>query len=258
MAGRRPREIWADVVTEGERRLGRRSSGLVATGFAGGVDVMLGVVALAVTTAALETTMPRQAAHVVASLSFGIGFALVTVGRAELFTENFLIPVAAVHARRSPIAALLRLWVVTLVVNFAGLAVFAALFSVRGVLTRASLQAAGTLAAPLAHRGFAAALVSAMAAGAAMTLFTWVAAAADSAGARVGAAFIIGFMLAAPSLNHAVVGFGELIFALFAGTAGYDYGDLARNTVLAILGNLIGGLGFVFTTRLAQVRGEPE
>jgi hypothetical protein len=39
----------------------------------GGADVMLGVVALAVTTAALETTMPRQAAHVVASLTFGIG-----------------------------------------------------------------------------------------------------------------------------------------------------------------------------------------
>jgi hypothetical protein len=43
------------------------------------------------------------------------------------------------------------------------------------------------------------------------------------------ASLIIGFVLAAPSLNHAVVGFGEVIFGIFAGTAESDWGDLVRN-----------------------------
>ena len=34
----------------------------------------------------------RRCAHVIASVTFGIGFAFITLGRAELFTENFLLP----------------------------------------------------------------------------------------------------------------------------------------------------------------------
>ncbi|MFZ1993445.1 MAG: hypothetical protein WAU75_04995, partial [Solirubrobacteraceae bacterium] len=33
--------------------------------------------------------------------------------------------------------------------------------------------------------------------------------------------------------------------------------DLVRNVSIAILGNLIGGVGLVFATRLAQVKGDP-
>jgi hypothetical protein len=64
-------------------------------------------------------------------------------------------------------------------------------------------------------------------------------------------------VLAAPSLNHAIVGFGELIFGLFAGTTDADYADLARIVGIAIVGNLVGGVGLVFTTRITQVHGEP-
>jgi hypothetical protein len=79
----------------------------------------------------------------------------------------------------------------------------------------------------------------------------------EDAIARVVLALLVGFVLGVPSLNHAVVSFGELLFALFAGTAPFGYGDLARNFGLAVRGNLIGGVGIVFATRLAQVRGEP-
>jgi formate/nitrite transporter FocA (FNT family) len=74
----------------------------------------------------------------------------------------------------------------------------------------------------------------------------------------VAASFVIGFVLAAPSLNHAIVGFGEMCFGLIAGTAHSSFGDMCRIVGLAIAGNLIGGVGLVFTTRLAQVRAEPD
>lgn len=103
-----------------------------------------------------------------------------------------------------------------------------------------------------------ASLISAIAAGTIMTLFTWVATASDGATARILAALIVGFVLAAPTLNHAVVGFAEMSLGIFAGTASSGWGDLARTVGLGIAGNLLGGVGLVFSTRLAQVRGEPR
>ena len=81
--------------------------------------------------------------------------------------------------------------------------------------------------------------------------------ATQSASARILAALLIGFLLAAPTLNHAVVGFGEMFLALVAGTTHASWLDLVRNVSIAILGNLIGGVGLVFATRLAQVGGNP-
>ena len=257
MSGRRPDEVWEESLDEGERRLGRGSAALAATGFAGGVDVFFGILALAVTAGALDAALPEETAHVIASLTFGIGFAFITIGRAELFTENFLIPVGAVFSGRAPVSSLLRMWGITLVVNFVGLFLFAAIFAVDDVLEPATREAAGKLADTLGTRENGAAFLSAIAAGTIMTLFTWVAAAAEGPSGRIIASLIVGFILAAPSLNHAVVGFGEMAFGLLAGTAEVGWGDLVRNTAIAIAGNMIGGIGLVFTTRLAQVRGEP-
>jgi formate/nitrite transporter FocA (FNT family) len=257
MSGRDPAEIWESSLDEGERRLERHWTGLAATGFAGGIDVFFSVLVLAIVSGGLHEVLPEQSAHVIASLTFGVGFVFITLGRAELFTENFLVPVGAVWAGRARIGALVRMWLLTMAFNFAGLALFAAMFAVSGVVKPQTLEAAGTLADTLAQRSTLAAFLSAVGAGTIMTLFTWVATAAETGGARVAASLVIGFVLAVPSLNHAVVGFGELCFGLIAGTANATVGDLCRIVGVAIVGNLAGGVGLVFTTRLAQVRAEP-
>jgi formate-nitrite transporter family protein len=253
-----PAEIWETGLGEGQRRLKRGWSGLAATGFAGGADVFFSIIALAVTAAGLAEVMPEAPAHVIASLTFGIGFAFITLGRAELFTENFLLPVGAVWAGRARLADLVRMWALTMAFNFLGLALFSALFSISGVVEPSVLATAGTMADTLGDRSVLAAFASAIAAGTVMTLFTWVVAAAESASARVIASLLVGFILAAPTLNHAVVGFGEMIFGLIAGTAHSGWTDLVRTVAIAIVGNMIGGVGIVFGTRLAQVRAEPS
>jgi formate-nitrite transporter family protein len=258
MSGRSPEEIWETSLDEGERRLSRHWTGLAATGFAGGVDVFFSILMLAVLSGALHQVLPEQTAHAIASTSFGIGFVFITLGRAELFTENFLVPVGAVWARRARMVVLVRMWLLTMMANFAGLALLAAIFAVTGVVKPETLEAAGTMADTLAERSTVAAFMSAIAAGTIMTLFTWVVSAAESPSARVVASLVIGFVLAVPSLNHAVVGFGELSFGLIAGTTDAGFGDLLRIVGVAIVGNLIGGVGLVFTTRLAQVRAEPD
>jgi len=229
VSGRSPAEIWEDVLEEGERRLGRGSGALVATGLLGGVDVMFGVLALVVSTAALSTVMPAQTAHVLGSLTFGLALVFLTVGRSELFTENFLIPVSSVYAGRNTIWALLRLWSITLAANLVGLLLMALVFSPHGVLEPATLKAAGKVGEAYTSRGVVAALLSAVAAGALMTLFTWFASAAESDVTRLFLGLIAGFLLVAPSLNHAVVSFGEIVFGIIAGTSKSNVGDLLGN-----------------------------
>src|SRR3954467_13528808 len=101
VSGAPPEDIWEDALDEGERRLDRRLPGLAASSFAGGADVLFGLVALFVTSSALQAVMPETTAHMLASSVFGIALVLITLGRAELFTENFLIPVGSVFAGRS-------------------------------------------------------------------------------------------------------------------------------------------------------------
>jgi len=201
--------------------------------------------------------VPQATAHLIGSLTFGLALVFITIGRSELFTENFLIPVSTVYAGRCSFKALARLWSITLVGNLVGLLLMALVFAPHGVLPKNGLKVAGTISDTYTTRAVLPALLSAVAAGALMTLFTWSAAAAESDVTRVFLGLIVGFLLVAPSLNHAVVGFGEIAFGMIAGTATATVGDLARNFGLAIVGNVIGGIALVTATRLVQVRGEP-
>ncbi|MDQ3850822.1 MAG: formate/nitrite transporter family protein [Actinomycetota bacterium] len=259
MTGRDPDEIWEESVDEGDRRLSRGTLALGATGLIGGVDVMFGVLALTGVSGALAVSLPEQIAHLIGSLAFGIGFVFVVVGRSELFTENFLVPVATVLRGRAEPTALLRLWSVTMVANLVGLFVLAAAFTRAGAVPPETLKAAGKAADTLAERDVVAALISAVVAGLIMTLFTWLTHAVERDSSRILIALLLGFLIALPSLNHAVVGFGEMAFGILGGTSDKaTWSDLAQNFPIAVVGNLIGGLGFVTLSRVLQVRGEPE
>jgi formate/nitrite transporter FocA (FNT family) len=257
VSGRSPTQIWEDALDEGERRLERTPVSIAVTGVIGGAEVMFGVIALVVTTAALSAVMPDQTAHLLGSLTFGLALVFITIGRAELFTENFLIPVGSVYAGRSSGMALARLWLFTLAGNLAGLLLMAVIVAPHGVLPPESLKAAGKISDTYTTRAVVPALLSAVAGGALMTLLTWLAAATEDDTTRALLGLLVGFVLVAPSLNHAVVGFGEISFALIAGTATGTVGDLARNFGLAVAGNLIGGVALVTAARVVQVRGEP-
>jgi formate/nitrite transporter FocA (FNT family) len=250
--GREPHDIWRASLADGQVRLARPVPVLAATGLLGGFHVTVGLLALVSTTGALAGAVPAGAAHILGSLTFGIGFVLLTVGRSELFTENFLIPVAAAlggHCRKRAVA---RLWAITLVLNLAGIATFVGLGAVPGVLEPEALRAAGALADTLTERGLPAAAASAVLAGAIITTFTWLAEAAESDLTRVVIALLVGFALLAPSANHSMVGFGEVLFGLLADTTSAGWTDLLRNTLVAIVGNVAGGVLLIAFVRSVQ------
>jgi len=100
MIGREPHEIWRNSLDgrptppgPASRRPRRDRTARRA------FHVTLGLLALVVTTGALSAVMPSAGAHVLGSLTFGIGFTFLTIGRSELFIENFLIPGVAIAQR---------------------------------------------------------------------------------------------------------------------------------------------------------------
>ena len=77
----------------------------------------------------------------------------------------------------------------------------------------------------------------------------------DSIGAKLVAAVVAGFLLAAGALNHVIVVSLEMFAALQA-HAPFGYADWAGMAAWAALGNTVGGIGLVTVLRLLQVTGE--
>src|SRR6201994_4749273 len=116
-------EAFERLVSEGSDRLDRPLLALVTTGFIGGVDIGVGVLAYLVVDD--ETGQPLLGA-----LAFTIGFIALLLARSELFTQNFPVPVTARVAGRGSWFQLGRLWLVTLVANLAGGLLMAAMIVV--------------------------------------------------------------------------------------------------------------------------------
>jgi len=248
-----PDEIYERTREEGRRRLSRPVLELAATALVGGFDVAFGVVAYALAVGAVEASSSAAVAKLIGALAFGIGFVFVVVGRSELFTENFLVPIAGLEGRnRQSWLKLLELWVATLVLNLVGGALLAIVLTSKGVLSGGSHRAVVDLAERLAGYGVLTSFLSAVVAGALMTLMTWfVEGAAQSMGVRIVMSWIVGALIVLGTFNHAIVSQIEIVFGMRYG-ADVSMGDLFTNLGLAIGGNLVGGLLLVTFARSAQ------
>ncbi len=234
---------FVKVFDEARRRLNRSWPSLFATGTIGGIDVGLGVMAL---------LLVREATgqELVGALAFSIGFIALTLGRSELFTENFLVPVAAVVTGKSSVGALLRLWGGTAVTNLAGGWLVMALVAVGLPELHETAVQLGRHYPELGigSTSFASAILG----GAAITLMTWMQRGTDSVPAKLVAAVAVAFLLAGGRLNHAIVVSLEMFAALHVG-APFGYADWLGMAAWAALGNLVGGMALVTVLRLVQV-----
>jgi formate-nitrite transporter family protein len=249
-----PEEIYERTKEEGRRRLERPFVEEMSTALAAGFDIVAGLVVFALLQANLEHALGRSAAHVVASAGFGISFVFLVVGRAELFTENFLVPLAGLdtdepHAWRK----LLKLWVTSAPCNILAGLVIVLLLTVHSVLPY------GT-GSPLVHQsevihanGVLALFVSAIFAGALITAMTWFVEGHESVGVRIAVAWIVGAIILLGSFNHVIVDTIGLIFGYRFG-AHFNWLFILGNFGLSAAGNMLGGVGLVTLNRFTQGR----
>jgi formate/nitrite transporter FocA (FNT family) len=243
IAQEEPERTFDRLVDEGEQRLGRSWPGLLATGLMGGLDIGAGVLALLL-------VEHLTGSPLLGGLAFSIGFIALTLASSELFTEDFLVPVAAVAAQRGSLAGLLRLWSSTLATNLAsGWIISFLVVSAFPDLRETAVEAAthyfelGTN-----WRAFALAMVGGML----ITLMTHLQHATDSDGVRLVPAVAMGFVLGAGQVDHAIVA-SLVCFAGLQAGAPFSYLDWLDVLWLAVAGNIVGGLGLVTLLRLLQV-----
>ncbi|KAE8765486.1 formate/nitrite transporter family protein [Georgenia thermotolerans] len=253
-------EAFDRQLGEGVQRLHRPWREILVTGFFGGTEVAIGILAFLL-------VLEQTDSHLLAGLAFSIGFLALLLGHSELFTEGFLIPVLTVAARRASWAQMLKLWGGTLAANLVG-----------GWLMMWLIVAGfPSLAAPLVGSGshFAMAPLSvqslslAVLAGAVITLMTRMQHGTDSMPAKIAAAVAAAFLLAGGQLFHSVLDSLLIFGALHTGEAGFGYGQWAQWFAYTVVGNVVGGLGLVTLLRLVRskerlqmewssVRGEQE
>lgn len=240
------RTTFERSVDEGQARLERTTLDLVSTGLVGGIDVSFGILALLIVE---HATGSRE----LGGLAFTVGFIALTLGKSELFTENFLVPIAAVVARKASVASLLRLWAGTAVMNLVGGWLFGWLFVIGFPRLHSTALEVGAFYPAL---DFPRATALGLLAGMAITFMTWMVHGARSDLAKIIAVSATAFLLAAAPLNHVIVVSLEMFIAIHTGEADYGYLEWARVAAWAGFTNMVGGILFVTSLRLAQVGGD--
>ncbi|PYI68767.1 formate transporter [Arthrobacter livingstonensis] len=232
------------IVDEGAQRLHRTWASVVVTGLFGGIEVGLGVMAyLAV--------QHETGSHLLAGLAFSIGFIALLLAKSELFTEGFLVPIAAVVAKEARVGQLMKLWGGTLAANLVGGWLFMWLVVLAFPEWRATVleSAAHYALAPLSLQTAALAILG----GSTITLMTRMQHGTDSVPAKIVAAVAGGFLLAGLPLFHSVLD-SLLIFGAIHAGASFGYLEWLNWFWFTVLLNVAGGLLLVTALRLVRTK----
>lgn len=244
-------EILEAVIEDGQKELERASAGLAFSGFAAGLNISFGMVALSVVAAITGET--GFAAYAV----YPIGFLIVILGRAQLFTENTVTPVTVVLTDGSRLPDMLRLWVVILAANLAGTVVFALAVAYGNVLPPPALENLLGYVEEKTAYGFWTVVLKAIFGGWLVALIAWLVAASRDTISQAFFIYVLAFLIPAAGLVHCVAGSSEVLVSVFQGATGwgqYLFGFLVPTT----LGNVIGGLFLVTLLNYGQVIGSKE
>jgi formate/nitrite transporter FocA (FNT family) len=244
-----PETIYKRTKEEGRRRLARPVVEEISTALAAGFDIVAGITVLGLVVTQVEQRLGTHFAHVLGALGFGVGFIFLILGRGELFTENFLVPIAGLerHTWRS----LIKLWTISPLFNVLGGLVITLVLTTHSVLPFGTGKTIVDTAETLHANGVLALFCSAIFAGALITAMTWFVEGQATMMPRVVVAWVCGSILALGNFNHVIVVTLELIYGYRFG-AHFPWVFILGNFGLAAAGNILGGIGLVTLNRLTQ------
>lgn len=258
--GQEAPEIVEDASKIGAHRLERPLTGDAITSFIGGMSVCFGAVAMVTAAGAMGGGLAESSpALLIGALVFPVGFVILLVGKSELFTENFLLPVTGVLKDRGTLRQLSALWAVSLSGNLVGVSVFAFLVSRGDVLSAGAVEELRELAEHKVEYGLLTAFIKALFAGWLITVLTWLLLAAEGMGPRLVMIWIIGTLIVLGQFNHVVISAAEIFMAMLLGASIAPGEWFTRNFVPALAGNMAGGLVFETLLQYVQARyHEPD
>lgn len=237
-------EVFQRIIAAADDEIDTGNRELFFSALAGGFAITLTFLVYASMTAKSESP-------VIASLLYPIGFIYIILGGYQLYTENTLPPVALVLERLASGPALLRVWAVVAVGNFAGGLFGAVLLAYTGVFEPASAEAAVDIAEKGIETGWWALFYKAAFAGLIVAGVVWLDFAARDTISRFMLVYIAFLMIPLADLFHVVVSFTELMYLVFLGHTPFVSG-MTGFVLPVFLGNTIGGVLLVTVVNYFQ------
>jgi formate/nitrite transporter FocA (FNT family) len=246
---RTAREIFEYVEANAHEELRRSTHALAFSGFAGGLSMGLTGLGVASVMAAIPGSPARG---LVAYLVYPIGFVAVIIGRAQLFTENTLYPVALVLSERRHFMDTLRLWLVVFTFNLLGATAFAALATLSQALQPQVQKELLQLGIEAAQPGFAHIFWSGVIGGWIIALVAWMVTASHWTIGQIAVIWLLTFVVGVGHFAHCIASSGEILSAVFAGSV--PFGRYVEWLTLATSGNILGGVMIVTLLNFGQVK----
>jgi len=240
-------DIYQQVALNAKSELKRSTISLAISGFAGGIFMGLSGLGSALVLGFFGTS---PTTHFVASMFYPIGFIVVIVGRAQLFTENTLYPVALVLAEKRELWNTLRLWCTVLPANVLGALAFALLAARTSALPPETKQALVQLGLQAAHTAPATIFWSGVTAGWIIATAAWLVSGSHSITGSVMILWILTFVVGLGNFAHCIATSGEILSSVLVHqvpASGYLHW-----LWIAVAGNVCGGIFMVTLLEYGQ------
>ena len=242
------------IRAEGEEELKRDVPQMAWSGLAAGLSMGFSFL----TQALLRAGLPEEPwRHLIASFGYTTGFAIVILGRQQLFTESTLTAVlpALTNKDGKTLRAVLKLWVVVLAANLIGTWLFAAALAWWNLFPPQAMASLSDIAAEAVENPFWTTLLKAVFAGWLIALMVWLLPSARTA--RLLVIVMITYIVALARLSHIIAGSAEAAYAVLNGQAGG--GDYAWKFLIpTLIGNIVGGVALVAMLNHAPVAPQLE
>ena len=211
---RTAQEIFEKVEDNAHDEVRRSTHALAFSGFAGGLSMGLTGVGVASAMAALGNMPGRE---FIAFMLYPIGFIAVIIGRAQLFTENTLYPVALILSERRHFGDTARLWAVVLVSNLLGAIAFAALAIGTEALRQPMHDTLIQLGVAAVQGTNSHIFWSGVIGGWMIALVAWLVTASHWTIGQLAVIWLLTFVVGIGHFSHCIANTGEIMSAVFAG-----------------------------------------
>ncbi len=243
-------EIYEQVSRNARHELDRPAIALAISGLAGGIT--MGLTALS-TSIVVGELGPGSVARFIAEFFYPIGFIAVILGRAQLFTENTLYPVALMLAERRHAWTTLRLWSIVLPSNVLGAFLFALLATRTGALRPEYVAAMSTFGVQAVSGQASHVFWSAVVGGWLIALVAWLVSGSHSITGSVMLIWLLTFIVGLGRFAHCIATSGEIFAAVLQHQV--NASQYFAWLLPAVLGNIVGGVFIVTLLEYGQVKG---
>lgn len=248
-------QIYEQVSRNARRELARPPMALAISGLAGGITMGLTALGVSMAVGALG---PSVTSRFIAMIFYPLGFIAVILGRAQLFTENTLYPVALMLAERRHGWKTARLWTIVLISNLVGALLFAVLATRSGGLRPEYVTAMVVFGREAVNVPASHIFWSAVIAGWIIALVAWLVSGSHSITGSVMLIWLLTFIVGLGRFAHCIASSAEIFAAVLerqVSTAQY-FAWLWP----AVLGNISGGVMIVTLLEYGQTKGagQPE